>query len=118
MADTDKIAQIISGCKAGKNESFCELVDLYAGRLYGYFYRLTGDRTISDDLISELFVKLVGNIKHYRGGRFDGWLFTVASSVFGDYLRLKLRQKKALAGKTEQLRITHPQNNIPISNSS
>jgi RNA polymerase sigma-70 factor (ECF subfamily) len=95
MAKSDDLARIISGCKSGDAESFAEVVDIYASRLYGYFYRLTGDRETSDDLLSELFVKLVEKIGSFRGGSFEGWLFKIASNIFYDYLRGRQRQEKS-----------------------
>jgi RNA polymerase sigma-70 factor (ECF subfamily) len=94
MAKSNDLARIISGCRSGNAESFSEIVDIYASRVYGYFYRLTGDRETSDDLLSELFVKLVEKIGTFKGGSFDGWLFRIASNIFYDYLRDKQRQKK------------------------
>ncbi len=98
-----RLEQVIIGCKNGDERSFSELVDLYGRRLYGYFYRLTGSGVISEDLLSELFVKLVEKFKSYRGGSFDGWLFTIASNVFHDYLRRKQRRRNLLEAKKEQL---------------
>ena len=99
MSENEGLSQIIAGCKAGKSESFSQLLDLYAKRCYGYFYRLTGDRDVSDDLLSELFVKLVKNISSFKNGSFNSWLFKIASNVFHDYLRARQRQKKALDAK-------------------
>ncbi|MFC1676702.1 RNA polymerase sigma factor [Planctomycetota bacterium] len=96
MAKNEELSQIIAGCKAGKSESFSQLLDLYAKRCYGYFYRLTGNRDVSDDLLSELFVKLVKNISSFKNGSFDSWIFRIASNVFYDYLRTRQRQKKIL----------------------
>ena len=103
MAKSDDLARIISGCKSGDAESFAEAVDIYASRLYGYFYRLTGDRETSDDLLSELFVKLVEKIGSFRGGSFEGWLFKIASNIFYDYLRDKQRQKKSFEARKREL---------------
>ncbi len=103
MAENNDLAQIITGCKKGDAESFSQLVDIYTKKCYGYFYRMTANREISDDLLSELFVKLVEKIGSYKGGSFDGWIFTVASNIFYDYLRDKQRQKKLLEGHKHQL---------------
>ncbi|UCF43308.1 MAG: RNA polymerase sigma factor [Planctomycetota bacterium] len=103
MAESDDLGRIVAGCKEGDGESFSQLVDIYAGRCYGYFYRLTGSKETSDDLLGELFVKLVEKIGRYRGGSFNGWLFKIASNVFHDYLRDKQRQKRLLDGRKEQL---------------
>ncbi len=96
MAKSDDLAQIIIGCKTGDAECFSQVVDRYAGRCYGYFYRLTGNTDVSDELLSELFVKLVEKIGSYKGGSFDGWLFRIATNIFHDHLRAKQRRKKML----------------------
>lgn len=96
MDVNDDLAQIIIGCKNGESNCFSKVVDMYANRCYGYFYRLTGNNDISDELLSELFVKLVEKISTYKGGSFESWLFRVASNIFHDYLRGKQRQKKML----------------------
>ena len=103
MAESDDLARIISGCKIGDDGCFAQLVDRYSGRCYGYFYRLTGNAEVSDDLLSELFIKLVEKIKSYKGGSFECWLFRVASNIFHDYLRAKQRQKKLLQTQRKQL---------------
>ena len=100
--DIDKLTEVIDGCKKGSEQSFSQLVDLYASRCYGYFYRLTGNRTKSDDLLSELFVKLLGKIGSYSGhstAQFTGWLFRIASNLFYDDLRHRQRQQKLLENK-------------------
>jgi RNA polymerase sigma-70 factor (ECF subfamily) len=99
MNRSDELLGIIKGCKNGDNDSFSWLVDLYSKRLYGYFYRLSGNRTLSDDLLSELFVKLVKKIGSYKGGSFDGWIFRIASNIFADHLRAKQKQKKLIENK-------------------
>lgn len=96
MVKSEDLARIIVGCKNNDARSFSQIVDIYASRCHGYFYRLTGNADISDDLLSELFVKLVEKIGSYKGGSFEGWLFKIASNIFHDYLRSKQRQKKLL----------------------
>ena len=78
---------------------------MYASRCYGYFYRLTGDRDLSDELLSELFVKLVEKIGSYKGGAFESWLFKIASNIFHDHLRGKQRRKKLLDARRAELEL-------------
>lgn len=103
------LEQIIIGCRKGDETCFSQLVDIYAKRCFGYFYRLSGSREISEDLLSELFVKLVEKIGSYRGGSFDGWLFTMASNIFYDHLRFKQRQTRLIneQGQRVQLQPTN-----------
>jgi RNA polymerase sigma-70 factor, ECF subfamily len=93
MPEKDCLGLIIAGCMKADEASFSQLVDIYSKRLYGYFYRLTGNRDVSDELLSELFVKLVEKIGTYRGGSFESWLFRVASNIFYDHLREKQRRE-------------------------
>lgn len=110
MAKSDDLARIIIGCKNGDTRSFSRVVDIYASRCYGYFYRLTGNNDVSDELLSELFIKLVEKIGSYKGGSFESWLFKIASNIFHDHLRSKQRQKKLLDARKGQLEfeITEP----------
>ena len=101
MSETHGLKAIIAGCKSGDSESFSRLLDLYADKCYGYFYRMTGNRDISDELLSELFAKLVTKIRTYKGEGFDGWLFKVTGNVFFDYLRSKYRDKKLIEAGAE-----------------
>ena len=103
MAKSDDLARIIDGCKAGSTEDFSQLVDIYTSRIHGYFYRLTGNSELSEELLSELFFKLVGKIGSYKGGSFDSWLFKIATNIFHDYLRSKQRRKRLLEVKKRQL---------------
>ena len=58
---------------------------------------------MSEELLSELFVKLVEKISTYRGGSFDGWIFTMASNIFHDHLRFKQRQTRLLDGHSKRI---------------
>jgi RNA polymerase sigma-70 factor (ECF subfamily) len=111
-ADSRDLKAVIAGCKRRDPESFSILVDAYGARLYGFFYRLSRDKTLSDDLLSELFVKLVEKIRNYRGGHFDAWLFTVASNVWHDRLRAKQRDDKAMDARKAQLELEAQQKRI------
>ncbi|MHC4540462.1 MAG: RNA polymerase sigma factor [Planctomycetota bacterium] len=102
MVQGDDLARIINGCKKGDSRCFSQVVDMYASRCYGYFYRLTGNKDTSDELLSELFVKLVEKIGSHRGGAFESWLFTIASNIFHDHLRSKQRRKKLIAVRHEE----------------
>jgi RNA polymerase sigma-70 factor (ECF subfamily) len=103
MAENGDFGQIIVGCKKGDAACFSQIVDMYAGRCYGYFYRLTGNTTVSDDLLGELFVKLVEKIGSYKGGSFESWLFRIASNIFHDHLRDKQRQGKLLEAQKRRI---------------
>jgi RNA polymerase sigma-70 factor (ECF subfamily) len=103
MVQGDDLARIISGCKSGDAVCFSRVVDMYASRCYGYFYRLTGNNDTSDELLSELFVKLVEKIGSYKGGSFESWLFKIAANIFHDHLRSKQRRRKLLEAQQVEI---------------
>jgi RNA polymerase sigma-70 factor (ECF subfamily) len=94
--DTDQLAEVIARAREKEPAAFDALVEIYATRLYGYFYRLTGSRHDAEDLLQELFVRLVRMIGRYEhDGRFDGWLFRIATNLVRDRVR-RARQVKVV----------------------
>ena len=104
---TEKLNALVVRCQSGNEEAFTELVNEFSGGCYGYFYRLTGNAEVSNDLLSELFMKLVEKIGSFKGGSFKSWLYRVASNIFYDYLRHRQRQKRLLDGKVERLEVPY-----------
>lgn len=99
-----ELEKLILKCKKGDPEAFEVLLSRFSGRCYAYFYRLTGRHDVSEELLSDLFIRLVRKIKSFDTGSFEKWIFTVASNIFRDYLRRHYRQKRLLKGKAELLR--------------
>ncbi|MFA6426270.1 MAG: sigma factor, partial [Phycisphaerae bacterium] len=85
----EKIEQLVALCKKGEAIGFSQLVDIYASRLYGYFYRLAGNRDDANELVSELFLKITEKIGSCKVETFEPWLFRIASNLFTDYIRAK-----------------------------
>jgi len=102
------LEQVIADCRNGSEHGFEQLVDMFATRCYRYFYRLTGDAAVSEDLLSELFIRLCRKIGSFKGGSFEKWLFTIASNIFHDHLRRQYRYRRLLDAKVRELRRDHP----------
>ncbi|HSW45588.1 MAG TPA: RNA polymerase sigma factor [Phycisphaerae bacterium] len=86
--DNAQIAELVARAQRADPAAFDELVDAYSPRLYGYFYRLTGVRHDAEDLLQEVFVRLVRTIGDYKhDGRFDAWLFRMATNLVRDRVR-------------------------------
>lgn len=95
---TEKIRQ----CQQGRADAFAWLLCEYGPRLYGYFVRMTGSTTEAEDLLQEIFLKLLQRIKSYRHkGRFEPWLFRVAANMIRDRGRKLQRQSRAMATGAE-----------------
>lgn len=103
MNEPRDIEHLVKQCKKGDADAFSQLIECYSKRLYAYFYRLTGRPHVSEELLSDLFIRLVNKIHSFQGGSFEKWLFTVASNLFKDYLRQQYREKRFLEKRAEQL---------------
>jgi len=98
----EKIEQLVKLCKKGQSDGFSQMVDIYSSRLYGYFYRLAGNRDDANELVSELFLKITEKIGSCKSETFEPWLFRIASNLFTDYIRTKKRREKMLNKMAEQ----------------
>ena len=99
MDATDTLTSVVERARRGDPTAFDELVDLYSSRLFGFLYRLTGSRDDADDLVQEVFVRVVQKISAYvHEGRFEAWLFRIATNLARDRIRRLKRSKPPLSG--------------------
>jgi RNA polymerase sigma-70 factor (ECF subfamily) len=79
--------ELIRGLKAGRPEAFERLVRDFGDRIFRYVKRLAGERS-AEDLTQEVFIRVHRSIDAYRPeGRFESWLFTIASNLCIDHAR-------------------------------
>ena len=84
----EKIVELIDGCRKGNRDSFSRIVDLYSSRLYGFYIHMGYKPDQAEDLVQELFVRLVDKLKKYNHtGKFEAWLFRVAANMARDFAR-------------------------------
>ena len=82
------LAKLVGRARQGDPRAFDVIVDRFGPRLHGYLYRLTGSREDADDLLQDLFTRVVRMIGRYEhDGRFDGWLFRIATNLVRDQIR-------------------------------
>ena len=60
--DDVPLEAILDAARRREPAAFERLMELYQRRLHGYFYRLTGSGHDSDDLVQELFLRVVRTI--------------------------------------------------------
>lgn len=78
--------------KAGDVEKLSLLYKRYSKRLFGFFYRLSGDRMVSEDLVQNVFVRILKYRKGYSdNGNFEAWAFHISRNVFKDDLKKNQR---------------------------
>jgi len=87
------LATLITRAKRQDPEALDAIVDQYAGRLFGFFHRMVGARDGVEDLVQEVFVRVVRMIPDYdERGRFESWLFRIAANLNRDRIRKLQRQ--------------------------
>jgi len=73
------------------------LYELHLDRVYFFIVSRVHDRTIAEDLTSEVFHKVLANLPNYqwRGTPFSAWLFRIASNAIVDYFKRSDREQQA-----------------------
>lgn len=65
----------------------------YYKDIYRYLYSLTHDVSLSEDLVSDVFLEVVKSIASFRGeADMKTWMFSIARHKWIDYLRKKNRR--------------------------
>ncbi len=72
--------------RAGEIDRLGDLFERHHGPLYGFFVRLTGDRTASEDLVQMVFYRILKYRHTYRDeGKFSAWIYHLARKVAADH---------------------------------
>jgi RNA polymerase sigma-70 factor (ECF subfamily) len=81
-------AELVEQAKTD-DQAFEVLYRHYFPRIYGYLFKRTGNREVTEDLVSETFMKVFCNLKKYeqRNFSFGCWLYRIATNNLIDYYR-------------------------------
>lgn len=64
------------------------LFERHHGGLFDFFCRTVGDRLAAEDLVQEVFIRILKYRRTYRDeGRFQTWMFHIARNVRTDHVR-------------------------------
>lgn len=79
---------LMSKVRDGDLDKLGLLFERYKKPLYGFFYGLTRERDLSEDLIQNTFLRILKYRHLFRGeGDFRAWLFHIARNVRHDHHR-------------------------------
>jgi len=84
------------------NQAFEELYDKYFSQMYGYIFKRTGQRELTEDIVSNVFIKVFTNLNEYKAknNSFKSWLYKIATNTLIDHFRKSSVKKEFL---TEEL---------------
>jgi RNA polymerase sigma-70 factor, ECF subfamily len=78
--------------KDGQTDKLGLLFERYNKSLYGFFYRLTTDSDTSEDLVQNVFIRILKYKHTYHGdGKFSTWMFHMARNMFADHYKKNKR---------------------------
>ena len=74
--------------KDGRVERLAILFERHHLQLFNFFLRLTGSRPTSEDLVQEVFIRLLKYRQTYRGeDKFVPWMYRIAHNAHVDHMR-------------------------------
>ena len=104
--------------KSGNNIWFEKIYVQFLPRIYRFFYLKLFDKQLSEDLTSEVFIRVYKNLQkiNLNAKTFQAWIYKIASNLLMDHYRRKTRY-----GKEEPLEETADDligNDMLLKNSS
>lgn len=78
----------MEGLRSGDADAFDAVYGAYRARVFAFLLRLSRHRTLAEDLLDEVWLRLVGNARTLRPDtRLAPWLFTVARNLYWSHRR-------------------------------
>ncbi|MCH7407992.1 sigma-70 family RNA polymerase sigma factor [Belliella sp. DSM 111904] len=85
-----KDSELISQYRGGREAAFEMLVERYQSRVFTTIYLIVKDRGVAEDLLQDVFVKVVQTLssdRYNEEGKFQPWLMRIAHNLAIDYFR-------------------------------
>ncbi len=80
--------ELMIAVRAGEIRRLGELFERHHRPLYGFFVRLTGQPSVSEDLVQIVFYRILKYRHTYRDeGKFSAWIYHLARKVTADHFR-------------------------------
>jgi RNA polymerase sigma-70 factor (ECF subfamily) len=82
--------EMMLSVKNGDPNKLGLLFERYKEPLFGYFYRNTHQRELSEDLLQNVFLRILKYRERFDGsGQFKSWIYTIAHHVLADNYKRK-----------------------------
>lgn len=98
-ATIDEVAtdELVNKARSGDREAYAMLFSRFHDEIYRFATRRLGDPVAGQDAAAETFADAFTAIPrfHWRGFRFEAWLYTIARRRVADQLRARSRAERA-----------------------
>jgi RNA polymerase sigma-70 factor (ECF subfamily) len=89
---------VLRRAQQGDREAFASIVRAYETPIHNYILRLTGDRTLAEDLTQEVFLRVYNGLPRFSlRCKFTTWLFQVTKNRVLDELRSRERRPSGIS---------------------
>jgi len=96
--------EVMLAVKDGATDQFALLFERHHRPLFNFFYRMTGQRSASEDLVQEVFLRILKYRETFHAdSQFRGWMYQIARNVRMDYFRSR-RSEDELPSALEPVR--------------
>jgi RNA polymerase sigma-70 factor (ECF subfamily) len=88
-AASAEVAELVARAQAGDAEAFGALYDRYVDLVYRYVFYRVASRQLTEDLVSETFLRALRRIGSFtwQGRDFAAWLVTIARNLIADHYK-------------------------------
>jgi RNA polymerase sigma-70 factor (ECF subfamily) len=92
------IEQAILETKDGNASAFRVIYDEYVKIIYNFVYQRVGHAQMTEDLVSDIFIKVYRNIASFQSGtNLKAWMLTMSRNMIIDHWRKYKHQQNELA---------------------
>jgi len=89
--DRDSELTLVAALRAGEQAAFTSVFNAYHARLYNFLLRLSRSREVAEDLVEEIWLRLVASSSRLQEDtRLAPWLFAVARNLYASHCRSRL----------------------------
>lgn len=82
------LERLVAAARAGDRDAMEALLETIERRVFGFAYRLTGNRAAAEDVAQEVFLKICRRLDQYRGeASFLGWVYRITVRQAHDWRR-------------------------------
>lgn len=100
---------LVLRARGGSEEAMLELYRRYRTRIMGYAYRMTGDRTLAEDVFHTTFLYFFQHLERYESrGKLGAYLFRIARSAAVDEKVAGRRSREGPAPPAAKSRVESP----------
>ncbi len=94
--------QLMLAVRDGDLDQLGHLFEKYHKQLYGYFMRQLSNSQLCEDIVQEVFFRMLKYRHTYRGdGQFRTWMYSIACNVKTDHFRSVRRRPETTANEVD-----------------